>query len=158
MTEASTHIAASVRDGQEAPGAESGWSIDVEARQADFARLRKSGSETDTTAAGPVHQNAPAAEVVVWPRIEATYDPTPPLVQIPLSAPFEVAGVRVAVIELRHPAFSDVEDALRGDISELELHARMAGVSTDALRFLRWVDAELVTVCARHIAPALRTA
>ena len=118
-------------------------------RAALFDRLRDMPAE-DTTVDAPTAPVAPP----VTPAV-VVYDDTPPIVTVPLAHPFTCDGVRIATIALRQPAFSDVEAVTAGDKSEMEMHANMAGISVAALRALRWSDAEMVTVAARHIAPDL---
>ncbi|MCB8835924.1 phage tail assembly protein [Aurantimonas sp. VKM B-3413] len=85
----------------------------------------------------------------------ADYDPGPPAVSVPVAYPFTLDGVRVDRIDLRPPARGDVEAVVAGQISELELHARMSGRTVAELRALRWPDTETVTIAARHLAPEI---
>jgi hypothetical protein len=86
----------------------------------------------------------------------ATYRDSEPSASVKLAFPFEVDGTTVERIDFRPPAFADVQAVLDGKMAELEMHARMTGVSVQALRAMRWPDIEMITVIARHIAPAVK--
>ncbi|WP_156421752.1 phage tail assembly protein [Aureimonas ureilytica] len=77
--------------------------------------------------------------------------PTDPA--FPLRHPFSIDGVRIDRLLFRPPAFEDVEAVMRGEITELEMHARMADVPIGVLRALRWVDSEIAFFIARSLAP-----
>lgn len=89
------------------------------------------------------------------PQTGAHYGAVEPSAIVPLRHPFSLGGEDYSVVSLRPPAFDAVEEVIAGEMSEQEMHAAMAGIAPGVLQKLRWPDAELVTVIARHLAPDL---
>ncbi len=83
------------------------------------------------------------------------YDDLAAPVVIRLAYPLTVEGVRLHEIGLRPPTFRDVRSVVDGGMSQLEMHANMAGISVGTLCALRWPDMENVAAAARHLAPEL---
>lgn len=135
-----------------------------EERDDEFARLRavpfealRADSESAPDCAGErAATSAPVerAERPLQPtRSGAVYDSVPADPVFPLRHPFTIDGVRIDRLLFRPPAFEDVEAVMRGEITELEMHARMADVPIGVLRALRWVDSEIAFFIARSLAP-----
>ena len=101
-----------------------------------------------TPASGAQPQAAPGMV-----RSGAVYDQLPADPAFPLRHPFSIDGLRVDRLLFRPPAFEDVEAVMRGEITELEMHARMADVPLAVMRALRWVDSEIAFFIARSLAP-----
>ncbi len=141
----------------------------VDDRDETFARLRATPfealrAETDArtadvgegTTLDPAPSLAPTEQPDAAPgtvRSGAVYDAVPADPAFPLRHPFSIDGVRFDRLLFRPPAFEDVEAVMRGEITELEMHARMADVPIGVLRALRWVDSEIAFFIARSLAP-----
>lgn len=125
-------------------------------RQIPFEELRAATPEPER--AEPEPAPAPAVELVASApaRNPAVYDAYPRDPPLCLRHPFTLDGIRYDELRFRPPSFEDVDAATRGEISELEMHARMAGVPVAVLRALLWVDCELATFIARSLSPDLR--
>ena len=124
-------------------------------RAENDAQAADAGTPLDpATALAP--PQAPLAQPEATPgtvRSGAVYDPLPADPVFPLRHPFSIDGVRFDRLRFRSPAFEDVEAVMRGEITELEMHARMADVPIGVLRALRWVDSEIAFFIARSLAP-----
>lgn len=99
-----------------------------------------------------------AAEPAAPPAVVIYTAPASAAISVRLAFPFTVDGVVVKRFDLLSPSVGDVEAVLAGEISENEMHARMAGVPAAAISALRWDDAERVLSVARILAPEIRRA
>jgi len=120
--------------------------------QSDATEILESESDLAPdveTSDEPVETKADVAQI--------TYEQVDPVAVVRLSYPFEIDGIQVSEVGFRHPSFSSIEAVLAGVMSELDLHASMTNLPVAALRALRWPDLELVSVIARHMAPALKS-
>lgn len=122
---------------------------DSDNRQAIFARLREEPLPTD------IAREAGGAPAVV-DGVSISYVEEVPAKTVNLRHPVILDGRRIDAVDLRHPIFEDVRRTLYGEISELELHAAMAGLPPAVLRALRWPDFDKLTKAARRIAPDLK--
>lgn len=125
-------------------------------RQIPFKELRAVATDADRVE--PEAAPTPVAEkpASALTRNPAVYDQNPRDPPLCLRHPFTLDGVRYDELRFRPPSFEDVDAATCGEISELEMHARMAGVPVAVLRALLWVDCELATFIARSLSPDLR--
>ena len=125
-------------------------------RQIPFEELRTATPEARRVEPEPALLPTDEGLVSVPLRSPALYDPNPRDPPLCLRHPFTLDGVRYDELRFRPPSFEDVDAATCGEISELEMHARMAGVPVAVLRALLWVDCELATFIARSLSPDLR--
>lgn len=137
-------------------------------RNADFQRLREvvvedadrlttSGADDRPVAAQAVSPASAQQDVAKTPAVDplATYDSALHPPRVPLQHPFTIEGMPISEVTLRPPSFGDVMAVQAGEMAEIEMIARMTGLTLPAFRALRWQDSEMVYFAARQLAPTI---
>lgn len=97
---------------------------------------------------------APEPEAPAEPELPVEYLATSAEISVPLQFPFKLGEETIAVVRLLPPSFGDGIAAALKEISEIEKLARMASLPVQAIRALRWPDAEKIFAIARNLQPA----